>query len=491
MDAKTVEMTYEKDTDETEEISQNVFDYLLPTGTLPTSYSKFGLHLNRNLIDGWVKQPSPCCAAASVAGAWNALASLHRSDTLALNHEIVLNLFKSIFRVHIHERKVSFERSLGATVDPILEAIEIILENKGKKIGGKKGEGATKRSILAAVKSAVISYHKGKPSDSLQHEGCKDSPSSKDEFSSRSSNTQRQQRHPLACMYDLVIGEDERLLDDVTYDIDQEDAGEKSEDDEIGGDEDGAVIRIGDHHHHVSNSSAHLISSSTWNWKKDLIELIDKISGLRKLQQSKPSTAAIGNWGIMSAVTRLSQVSGLGDNVSARLFMGKKNTPRTKIDRPLLKKERNMADVIQSHWDALRNTFSAPNTVLLFHLKNHYALIFALREWIAEGKFVRQLLTARRGQRPTVWLDFEEAMDIMLGWSGYKMLALTVADRSDYVDLKTILQQTKGKLQVELLADDAEHRERDTAVNSTCHPSDISEVKMVSFSKLPNLCKDI
>jgi hypothetical protein len=68
-----------------------------------------------------------------------------------------------------------------------------------------------------------------------------------------------------------------------------------------------------------------------------------------------------------------------------------------------------------------------PNEVLLFHLKNHYALVFACREWVdsGTGECVRQLLSARKGQRPTAWLDFAEAREVMLGWDGYKMVALS------------------------------------------------------------------
>ena len=44
-----------------------------------------------------------------------------------------------------------------------------------------------------------------------------------------------------------------------------------------------------------------------------------------------------------------------------------------------------------------------------------------------DGPHVRQLLTARKGQRPTVWMDWVEARAVMLKWSGYKFL---VAERN-------------------------------------------------------------
>jgi hypothetical protein len=56
--------------------------------------------------------------------------------------------------------------------------------------------------------------------------------------------------------------------------------------------------------------------------------------------------------------------------------------------------------------------------------------VFSAREWLehdpATGEVcaVRQILTAKRGQRPQVWMDWTEARNIMLGWTGYRMMAV-------------------------------------------------------------------
>jgi hypothetical protein len=58
-----------------------VDELLLPGGALPREASgRFALCVSRRALEGWVQQPSPCCAAASMAGALNALARFHHGE---------------------------------------------------------------------------------------------------------------------------------------------------------------------------------------------------------------------------------------------------------------------------------------------------------------------------------------------------------------------------------------------------------------------------
>ena len=42
----------------------------------------------------------------------------------------------------------------------------------------------------------------------------------------------------------------------------------------------------------------------------------------------------------------------------------------------------------------------------------------------ADGARHRQLLAARKGQRPSAWIDWLEARETMLGWMGYKLMSV-------------------------------------------------------------------
>jgi len=95
----------EMDTAENEDID-NIWEFLLPQG-IPDS-QRVSINFNKGLLNGWVKQPSPCCAAAAVAGAWNCLSNVRRNDSQSLNYKNVLNIYESMFEDSIRKKKESF-----------------------------------------------------------------------------------------------------------------------------------------------------------------------------------------------------------------------------------------------------------------------------------------------------------------------------------------------------------------------------------------------
>jgi hypothetical protein len=150
--------TVEQDTLDSEDIS-DLGAFLLPGGVLSASYSQFGLAYNRKLLDGWVKQPSACCGAAAVAGAWNALVGYHRRDTLALSHLHVLAAYRDIFAELIDKKQAAFERKLGASIEPLFIALKEELSYLGREIGGKKGFGATKLLVRKMVNKLCTRHY--------------------------------------------------------------------------------------------------------------------------------------------------------------------------------------------------------------------------------------------------------------------------------------------------------------------------------------------
>eukprot|EP01051_Picozoa_sp_SAG22_P023242 SAG22_NODE_5912_length_932_cov_1.188475_2_plen_188_part_01 len=163
------------------------------------------------------------------------------------------------------------------------------------------------------------------------------------------------------------------------------------------------------------------------------------IGGLEKLQKERPSTAYFGNGDVMEGVRSLSDSRADGGSVRLRPLVGKNKT-KNSIKEYLKLGAGDSEAKVTEQWRALQAAFSRPDAVLLYHLKNHYALIFGLREWQepATGQPVRQLLTTRRGQRPTVWLDWAEARRTILGWVGYKIM---LAERTDSMQQPVAMQQ--------------------------------------------------
>ena len=98
---------YERDTDAPEEI--DLMALLLPDGQLPHCLDKFSLQYSMAAFKGWVKQRSPACAAASVAGSWNALMGLSRDQDGALQQDDVVAVFERNLEESIAKKRAKLE----------------------------------------------------------------------------------------------------------------------------------------------------------------------------------------------------------------------------------------------------------------------------------------------------------------------------------------------------------------------------------------------
>ena len=97
---------------------------LIPT--LPSLPGGFSLCYNRCALDGWVKQRSPACAAASVAGAYNALLARSRAHPDAFNQDRVVAVFHELLQGKIDNKLKQIERMWlgGLPAYPLVDAIK-------------------------------------------------------------------------------------------------------------------------------------------------------------------------------------------------------------------------------------------------------------------------------------------------------------------------------------------------------------------------------
>lgn len=129
-----VEQVVEQDSGETEDIL-NIVEFLKDGMPGEQACLQEGYFYNKRVFSGWMKQPSACCAAASLAGAFNALGCLQRSDVGALTHIDILQIYKSMFSDIIAKHKTAFERRLGAPIDALIVSIEEQMNKVSRSIG--------------------------------------------------------------------------------------------------------------------------------------------------------------------------------------------------------------------------------------------------------------------------------------------------------------------------------------------------------------------
>uniref|UniRef100_A0A061REP7 Uncharacterized protein n=1 Tax=Tetraselmis sp. GSL018 TaxID=582737 RepID=A0A061REP7_9CHLO len=85
---------------------------------------------------------------------------------------------------------------------------------------------------------------------------------------------------------------------------------------------------------------------------------------------------------------------------------------------------------VEKQWTSLLRVLNSPESCVIYHLENHYSLVYGVREWTVDvgyagSRNIRQVLLARPGQRPCTWIDFETVRQTMLRWGGYCMVGIT------------------------------------------------------------------
>jgi hypothetical protein len=89
------------------------------------------------------------------------------------------------------------------------------------------------------------------------------------------------------------------------------------------------------------------------------------------------------------------------------------------------------AAAVNVQWRGLVAALRSPDTILVYHLENHYSLVFGAREWGVWGSVVdgvhgrrtaRQVMVGQPGQKPNRWIAFEDVRACILGWQGYAVV---------------------------------------------------------------------
>ena len=395
--------------------------------------------LDGPVCGGWVKQPSPCCCAATLAGAWNAVTGLGRHDKHSLatvkGVEVLERLMKSKIEAATNQLRKVFR---GADVTPLLRLIEEFIKRNKLVCGGtsSKLEDQPATSWLVGCVTALgealgegVESHPGLPAP--------DNKTVSDEWSHK----------------ELVWMVRRASLDDKVFQELRDLCSQKEA--ELPQDPDEAEGNSG----FASDSSAGSTPADTKGvtftvgfggkglrknikWKAILTRIFRNWNGLGALKNrpSAPSTAAFGNWGLLEGAPLVPPLR-LGDMKGHRLTIshfakkrskdedGKKAkepkaSPRTLADGPPVPiSEDDSEEEIEKQWSQVKQVISENNTCLIFHLKNHYALVYGYREGMLDnGKPFRQILTARSGQRPRHWIDWDEARATVLSWKGYGLM---------------------------------------------------------------------
>jgi len=492
----------------------------LPTTAKGTFPPAFALLVNGRALNAWVKQPSPSCAAAVVAGAWNALVCADgRRDARAMSTRDVLDAMSVGAERALERKKKSFARLLGVTSESFDAFERAVLERiardpSGATLGGRsKADPAMRRAaVMRLVEETATSgggdddasrdffpdeARRATRQDAVNAEHLRESKTDVDvdvdaSFSRPSafaavaallreeeearaaanvnenappsvaatSLPKNKKRFPrrlgppsaafggrsLASIGDAGEGDDgvQNIKKEARAETEDAETDATAADDDDAAEDDEDSVDVAEDSAFATTKKK---TTDGWAWRADLWDVFKRRGGLEKLRRDKPSTAAFGNAEVMRLFQRLIAESSESDDnartksssFSARVAFGVKTKTRTKLSHAVSKHVKENDDLkteareLANSWASLRSLFAEKGTFLVSHHGNHYAPVYALRER-REIVFdentesyketeTREMLTARRGQRPSVWIPWSEAISTMRRWNGYGIMA--------------------------------------------------------------------
>ena len=408
---------------------------LLPGDKFPTALDLFSISVRNAALRGWVKQPAPCCAASSIAGCFNTVRGLDRQDrdNGAVDAADVIKVMNGQLDEDRAAKHASVARLLGLRDVEVLSALEKrvgeIQDAKGRSLTSRKKLALKPPDLRAALREATDKATAGgfEGVEELEAELWK----ALDAIYSAADAAKAAGAPAASDASVILVAEDRAPLGAAVCtnaggaDADEDDEGGTSAG-ACGADAGGAIALQRD-------------------VNKALVSALQVHIGQLKLRAENPSTAFFGNGDVLKCVRKLSEH--LGIQVVGRNYCGKglKGAKSINLDaNDSLEKQ-------EEQWRSLVSEFARSDTALLMHMTNHYCMIYATREWaepaapeaggtigtseangalaearVGTSKRVRQVLSAKPGQRPSRWLEWEDLRKQMLGWAGYKVLALKI-----------------------------------------------------------------
>ena len=72
-------------------------------------------------------------------------------------------------------------------------------------------------------------------------------------------------------------------------------------------------------------------------------------------------------------------------------------------------------------WNQLKISFQEKDTIIICHIKNHYALIFGLRKY----NHMKEVLTSRKGQSPKHWIPWKDLLHTICTYRIYNIVSIS------------------------------------------------------------------